>query len=593
MSITKSNGRIIEEDMTTRSYGKKEKVSSKVFKVYPLIGDFIPSEKTQAQWFDVTCQYIDKRLEEKSLRFQDWVYEQVALTVVRFAKSWNSNEEGKFTKYISMQLGYKDDSGRIWNLLNEALEKAFTYNHRLFIRRNGDRQFYETVMVHSFGPNGAWYPMIDLLFSFYTENLDWTYIPEDPLFSRLVHVLCGYFNNAETEDDQYDIAAHRYSLRIGIRRLVQERQGYCAYLFELIVKRIQLLLKNEAGEPKRYIHYIVDQWFAEKISSSSVISKKRAVTVTRKPVDLALDFSKVVIQYTLSEGRLALRIPAIRLLENEKDPVFAFLYENDHLLGRYELEIRGNELGETIKQKTIILPTEALSGDELRYRLVIVRGDTEIHDSESKLWRQLVFFSEGREISVNRLRKEKYDVFVPNYNRLGGKNIDFLSTLHNMCEMSFHKDYSLEYKGNTLAIDTSDIKGIRIIRPSVIDNARYISDGEDYYLTRTGVSLKVYFDKESEAKKYWVDIDGEKYSLFEFYDSFAGNRSVVPVKKDYSKTTISVIDVAAGTVLFKENYYLLPDFSCTFNQKLYQILQNVSKSAFIQYKHLKASRQRL
>jgi len=569
MSITRPSGKTIEEDMTSRAYDEKDKLSSKVFKVYPLIGDFMPSMKTQARWHEVTRQYIEKRLDNKSARFYDWVYDQVALTVVHYAKSWNSYEEGKFTKYVTMQLGYKDDSGRIWNIITDALIRAFSQHHRLFIRRNGERQFYETVMVHSFGPNGAWYPMIDLLFSFYTENLDWTYVAGDPLFSRLVRVLQGYFNNTEIEDDQYDIASHRYSLRIGIRRIVQERPSYCAYLFELIVKRIQQLLKNEGGEPKRYIHYVVDQWFAEKISSSSVIAKKRSAVSAQKPVDLALDYSKVNIQYTLSEGRLALRIPAIRLLEDAQGPVIAFLYENDRLLSQYELEVRGNELGETIKQKNILLPTESLAGDELRYRIIITRADIEIHDSGSKLWRQLVFFSGEKEISANRLRKEKYDVFVPNYSRLSGKNIDVLTTMHNMCEMSFHKDYSLEYAGNTLAIDTSDIKGIRIIRPSTIDNARYISDGEDYYLTRKGASLKVYYERESEAKKYRVEINGENYSLSKFYDSFAGNRSVVPIEKEYGKTSLSVIDIAAGTVLFKENYYLIPDFNCTFNQNLY------------------------
>lgn len=569
MIITKATGRTIEDDMNPCKYEESERLSSKVFKVYPLIGDFSPGEKTLNKWFDVTCKYIEKRLDIKSARFYDWVYDQVALTVIHYAKSWNSNEEGKFTRYITMQLGYKDESGRIWNLLCDALETAFKQHNRLFIRRNGERQFYETVMVHSFGPNGAWYPMIDLLFSFYTDNLDWTYLAGDPLFPRLVRVLQGYFNNTEIEDDQYDIASGRYSLRIGIRRLVQERPGYCAYLFELIVKRIQQLLKNEAGEPKRYIHQVVDQWFTEKISRSSVASKKRISASAQKTVDLALDYSKINLKYIVSEGRLALRIPAIRLLDDEQGPVIASLYDGEQLADRCELEVRGNELGETIKQKTIILPTDKLLTDELRYRLVIIRGNTEIYNSENKLWRQLVFFADEKEIGLNRLHKEKYDVFVPDYSRLNGKNFDVVTHMHGMCEMSLHKDYVLEYAGNTLAIDTSDIKGVRIIRPSVIENARYISDGEEYYLIAGSGSLKVYFEKEDDAKKYRVAINGENHSLAEFYDEFAGNRSVIPVDGEDEITTLTIIDIAAGTVLFTESYYLVTDFRCVFNRKIY------------------------
>ena len=556
----------VEVDMEKRPYAEEEKFSSKVFKTYPLIGEFIPKESTIEKWHLITREYIEKKLENRSVSFHKWVYEQVTLIIVHYAKSWNSNEEGKFTKYVTMQLGYKDDSGRIWSVLTDALETAFTYNRRLFIRRNGDRQFYETVMVHSFGPNGAWYPMIDLLFSFYTDNLDWTYIPGDPLFQRLVSVLQGYFNYTESEDDLYVIASHKYGLRIGIRRLVQERPGYSRKLFESIVNRIQQLLKNDAEESRRYSYRLVDQWFSDRISNSTTITKRRS-TLSHKSAELALDYSKVSIRYCISDGRLALYIPAIRLVDDNQNQPTAILYDADRPIGNYNLEILGNELGETIKQKMIILPMP--SSDDLQYRLVIMRGDDVIHDTDNKLWRQIVFFSEGKEISINRLRRQKYDVFVPNIGKLQGSNIDFEPHLNGMFEMALHKDYSIEYAGNTLALDTSEIKGIRIIRPDIVDDARYVSDGEEYYLLKKGGSLKAYFEKEADAKQYQIEMNGEYRSLSEFFDSFAGNRSVIPVEKSDGKTSLSIIDIAAGTVIFKENYYIISDFSCSFNRKVY------------------------
>ena len=565
--IIKNNVKL-EDDMIPRSCDESDKLSTKIFKVYPLVGDFSPSKKTLANWEEVTCKYVEKRLEKKSARFYDWVYDQVALTIVHYAKSWNSNEEGKFTKYAAMQLGYKDDNGKIWNLLTEALEKSFSRHNRLFIRRNGERQFYETVMVHSFGPSGAWYPLFDLLFSFYAENLDWTYVPGDPLFSKLVRVLQGYFNNTDVNEDQYDIASQQYSLRIGIRRLVQERPGYCAKFFEILIQRMHQLLENDEPEAKRYCHRLVDQWFAEKISRASMPAKRRLAT-PKASSDLALDYSNVTIRYTISEGRLSLRLPAIRLLGDEQGNISAELLDDKKTVRLYDLRIQGNELGETIRQNTIGLPTDLLESTDLKYRLIIRRGNTVIHDTENKLWRNIVFFSDGKEISANRIRKETYEAFVPDFGKLEGKNIDASRLPNGLCKIAFHKDFLLEYAGNIIAIDTSDIKGVRIVRPAVFDNVRFVFNGEDCYLLEKNTSIKVYCDGEIEARKYSVSINGDIYSLTEFFDFFSGNRAVIPFNEKEKSTSVSVIDIAAGTVIFKENYYFIPDFNCVFNRSVY------------------------
>ena len=554
----------VENDMKQRSYEESEKLSSKVFKVYPLIGDFRPNQKTLDNWFNITRQYIERRLENKSARFHGWVYEQVTLVVVHCAKNWNSFEEGKFSKYVAMQLGYKDENGRIWSLLTDAIENAFKSNHRLFIVRNGERQFYETVMLHSFGPAGSWHPVIDLLFSFYSQNLDWTYIPGDPLFAKLVNVLQGYFNNAEVEDDSYNIASVKYYLRVGIRRLVQERPGYSAHLFERMVKRIQQLTGSEESDAKRYSDSLVDSWFANRISNSTIIRGRKQTASTGSP-DLALDYSKVNVRYIVSDGKLSLRIPAIRIVGDETGEARADLYDGEKILNSYLLNVHGNELGETIQQKTIQLPND--KSEELRYRVVIKRGTSVIYDSENKLWRQMVFFSGGKEISSNRLHKEKYDVFIPDISQLNGTNYDVVSMPYGMHEIALHKDYMLEYAGSIVAIDTSSIKGVRIVEPATHDNVRFVMGGEDFYLYQKGASIKVYCADLEEARRYSVGINGENHSLADYFDSFSGNRSIIPLEGE--SVSVSIVDISAGSVIFRESYYYIPDFKCEFNKKIY------------------------
>lgn len=557
----------LEDDMKQRRYDEKDSMSSRIFKNYPLVGEYMPSEALVNKWYKNTKEYINQRLNDHSIRYKQWVYEQVTLTVVHYAKTWNSNEEGKFTRYIVTQLGYKDEGNRIWGLLCEAIEIAFKRNDRFFIIRKGDRQFYETVMVHSFGPGNAWYSLFDLLFAFYKENLEWNYVLGDPFFGKLVQVLRRYFNNTTTEADQYYISSQRYSLKIGIRRLVQERPGYCALLFEAIIRRMHRLFQNEVPTAKKYSNFLVDRWFADKISNASVITEKNN-TASRKPVELALDYGHINIRYCLINSKPTLHIPAIRLLGDEEGVAKADLFGGEKKIGSYELKIHGNELGETIQQTNIDLPTDHI-GEELLCRVVISRGENVLHDTDKKLWRSLVIFSDGKEISLNKIRKERYQAFIPNLSRLKCNNIDVTPWPNGLCEIAFHKNYFLEYAGNILAIDTAELKGIRIVKPAVFENAHFTIFGEECLLARKGTSLKVYCSTIEEARKYRVVVNEACNSLADYYDVMSGNRSVIPLSEENNRTIISVIDMDAGVVVFRGSYYVIPDFGYTFNRKVY------------------------
>ena len=569
---------MVEEDMRSFPYDDKDPLSSKVFKTYPLIGDYIASDNTIQKWHANTKSFIEKKLEDRSLRFKAWVYEQVALIAVHYAKTWNSNEEGRFTKYVAMQLGYKDETGKVWDIISEALETAFKNNKRLFIKRNGDREFYETVMVHSFGPNKSWYPLIDLLFSFYTVNLDWEYVANDPLYVKLTSVLQRYFNNSAFDEDQFIIASKTYSLRVGIRRLVQERPDYCAWLFESIVRRIHQLLKNEAKPSNRYLIQIVDRWFADKISNARTVSS-RATTSTKEPAEVALDYSNIVIRYCLSKDKPAVRIPAIRLLGDETGEASAVLYDQARAIETYPLDIHGNELGETIQPKTIVLSRGLFSGDEIRCRLVIIRGSSVIHDTDKRLWRPLLFFSEGREVSASRVKRERYEVYALNPMKLGGSNLDITPLASGLIDLALHKNYSVTYAGNTIAIDYSEVQGIRIVAPSVFESALFLLDGEEYAITKPGASLKVYCANENEAWKYSVVINGISHSLVEFFDKLAGNRALIEIESlGVCTVDISVVDISAGVSVFKKEYCVIPNFNYRFSKKCYVTAEEVDSA---------------
>lgn len=571
-SLEIKNMLAVEPDMRPKAYADEDPFSSKVFKIAPLLGDLVISEAILEKMYANVKQYVDTVLNSREkLKYSQWLYEQVAILVVNYAKKWNSNEEGKFSRYIAMQFGYKDDSGKIWRIITEALDVAFNRNGRYFIKAsNGDRQFYETVMAHSFGPADAWAPMIELLFKFYTENLDWNYVPGDPLFTRLVTVLRKYFDNTVTDDDKFLIASNYYHLRIGIRRLVQDRPCYCAFLFEQIVRRIHLLIHNEAKETKRYSLTLVDEWFINRISRNDLATGKNR-TISKETVEVALDYSKIYVKYILSNGKPSLRLPAIRLSDDNLSTANYSIYYGETLVSSDTLGINGNELGRTIQSKTIPLPLDKWLSDEINLRAVIKAGNDIIFDSDKTLFRQVLLFSDGKEISPSRLRREKYQLYAINRNKLTGANIDIVPYLDGMCEIALHKNFALEYLDNTIAVDSSEISGIRLVKPTVSEKAIYMRMGDSFFIASPTTSLKIYFSDEHTTEKYHVLINGKNHPLTEYLDRVSGNRSVIPFScyGNNEEINISIIDLSTGAIIFNQKYIILPEFKVDFEQKYY------------------------
>lgn len=565
----------VEQDMTLKAPSSDDSFTAKIFKLYPLIGDYLLPEEAYQKLFDNAKKAIDinilcKERKEPQRKFKLSVHEQIALVVVQLAKQWNSNEEGRFTRYVAMQFGYRDDSGRVWGLITQSLELAFCQNQRFFIRHNGERQFYETVMAHSFGPARSWYPLFDLLFGFYTENLDWNYVPNDPWFSQLVKTLQKKFNNDSLQDEEYLIASKSYNLKVGVRRLVQERPEYCAKLFEDIVKRIHLLVSNRSTQSIRYSINLVDNWFAEKISNVKGITEHVGRS-SNESSDVALDYRSIYPKYILNNDKLFIQIPSIRIVAEYSGTAVATVFVDDRIVEEAELQVRGNELGETIKQKRIEIKNTDFPSSEIHLRLTVALGEDIIYDSDRKLWRQVIIFSDGKEVALNKLRRESYSLFAAKQAKISGKNIDIQEYQGaGISRISFHKDYCLLYNGNTVAIDTAEIKDIRIVPPAVVPGAVYSCNGTEYSILQNSSSLKIYIGNENDLKRYQVKIGENCQALLYYFDKTSGNRAIVPFEASCQKTfEVSIFDLEKNCSVFQEYYCVIGDFSYKFDKEIY------------------------
>lgn len=574
----------IEKDMSVSAIKETDGFTKRVFKKSPLIGDYVIGEKNLDTLYSNVKKYIDKRMVSDNSRitktsFNVIVHEQTALAVVNYAKEWNSNEEGKFTRFIAMQFGYKDDYWRVWNIITESLEIALNTNHKFFIRRNGDRQFYETVMSHSMGPKGSWLPLIDLLFTFYKENLDWKYVPNDPLFIRFVCALQRHFNNESANEDNFLIASRRYSLKIGIRRLVQERPGYCIKLFEDIVGRIDALLQNKAEPSKRYVYSILDQWYKNMLSNEdSVPETSHSREYRRRNTEVALSYSEVYVKYTLVDNEVYINIPAIRLLGEETGEASLFLYFGDSLIDKILLEIVGNELGETICEKRFKLPLEKVTTEDVRLRVLIMRGSDVIYDSARKLWRSVILFLYGNEVNINKVNYSNYQLFAINKSKIGGSNIEFYETeFSNLLDVYFDEGYKLKYCGKTLAMDAASVKEVSIFEPQSVANVKFEINGEEMFVSSEQPELCLYLADEEDIKKYSVLINGLIVNGSDYWNKESKRYEFCSNISSTETVRFTVKNLSSGKSVFDNSYLFVDGFNFTFNQNCFLTAQELER----------------
>ena len=573
-------------------YDVKEGTSypSQVFQRFPLIGDCVISDSVYEKLFSNAKKAIDinlKRREEREplQEFPLAIHEQVALVVIQIAKHWNNYEEGKFSKYVAMQFGYRDDSGKVWSLITNSLYQAFSRNRRLFIRgEKGDREFYETIMVHSFGPARAWFPLLDLLFSFYRDNLEWRYIPNDPLFQRVVDVLQRRFNNAGLSDEEVLIASKSYLLRVGIKRLIQEAPFYCAKLFEDIIERMDQLVSGSAESTKRYCLTLVDQWFFEKVSFSVDLTARR--DYGRNFSDVALDYKSISPKYVLKSDGVYLSIPSIRLSDVGNKNIEAQLYKKNNKILSFGLKVRGNELGETIQGTSIKIPYDYIRDGQLDITLritdtnfALLGGGKTIYDSGNGLFRSFLVFTGEREIKPERLRKESYYFFTPSYKQLTGTNVDIEHYREGISKVSLHKGYTLTYAGVLISMDLLETRDLRIVNPVTKEGLTYRVKGKEFKIITSSAIMCLYFGSESLLKRYQVIVNDKVYALSYFFDKEAGNRSVIRFEgEDINAYSIKVIDLNTGGAVFQDYYYVLDSIDCRFDKEIYIATKDIGSA---------------
>lgn len=577
-------GTLNEKDMQIREIKEGYKFLDRLYAAYPIIGNALIKESTQEKINVQAKQALDKLVENPSYFSSvpiNW-HMFITLATINYAKKWNANEEGRFTKYITLQFGYRDDSGKIWGIISRSLEKTFNNKNRFFLKDKNGREFYETVLVHSFAPLNAWDSVFDLLYDFLKYNLRWNYIKDDPIINKMIYALNAKMNGNSSDDEDLLISSKEYHIRLGAKRLLQNRPEYSTVLFEQIISRINDLVQNSAKEPSTYVEQLVDQWFTNRISRMLEGEKEQFTRKVSRSGDTALSYSRIRASLLIDSSGVVVNIPTIRLENTGHKYAEVRLYDEARLISKETLEIYGNELGETVSGCNIPIVISGLNSCNLKVEIVC-DGDV-IYDSGKSLYKRFWIFKNGKETSISGLKPGRYEIYAPSVDGISFEEVDVLEKSNNYLDICLNDDYAIYYNDRLVAMDTSNIREVTISEPEFVEGCHYVTEDDECKITLIQDSFSIYLDRERQGNSIRMYCGSEEIKLTDYWK----DRDVCEIPLSSFSTvndvvSVSIVSLERNAVIYEKHFLVLKDLRVSFNKDCY-VMRDDYDEAFVDIK---------
>lgn len=574
-----------ERDMEEYTPEDNAKLIERIYANHPILGNYVFSDSNLQSLYSNAKQYIDRLVRDSNYFGSSNIIKaemQVTLAVINYAKNWTSSEESSFWNYISGQFGYRDNSNEVRNVICRCIEDSLHKTNRFFHEDQNGKQYKTTIVVHALTTKKTWMYVFDFLFDFYKNNLDWTYVENDPSIGQMVKALFSKLSDVDdsNNDEDISISANTYRFQEGVRKLLLYRPRYAEKMLNRMIRRIDSIIRQEAGQAKTYEEYLIDEWFLLKMKS---ISSNRAHSGRGNGNEVkrvAISYDRIHAVYRLgNETDISIVLPDVRLKEEDNGPVVLEVYNSGKLIETRGLSCYGNELGRTISEASIdINRCRRLSGDyDLAYSIRVICGSTVIYDSESSLYRRIIVFSKNNEVNPSSCTKGNYVIFTKDEG-IETENAD-ISTISedvrsgNYYSVQLKNDFILKFGDQILAIDGESNKSIRTIIPNTSSDLTYVKDGKAYRVTQTCDTISIIVNDNDSTNKYVILLNDHRISLDELNSATKGNNIIyeLPVSMDEDNETchVQIMDLNRNKLVLDEWLITLDDLDYEFDKPIY------------------------
>lgn len=573
-----------EADMEEYGYAEDAKLAERIFAKYPLLGSYIFSERNLEALNRNAKNYVDKLLSDSGLFKSPNILRaelQITLAVINYAKNWASEEEASFWNFMAGQFGYRDNSNEIRDILCHCVEDAMRHQKRLFLSDSNGNQYKSTIVVHAMTTKKTWMYLYDFLFDFYKNNLNWTYMENDPSIGQMVRALARKLDSIadDVRDESISISSEVYRFQEGIRKLVLFRPRYSEKLFGVLIKRLDEIIKQEAGPAKTYEEILADEWIAKKIQKILATKTKRTWSTETK--DIAISYDRIRANYQIEDNTdIKIVLPDIRLKEEDTGNVTLQIYYGDRLINTKGLSFYGNELGRTVHGiKVDLKECQRLSGgNSFDFSIRIICDDNVIYDSENTLYRGCIAFDKKNEINPTSITKGNYLIVLPSGDNLEVENAE-VSVISedvrygNFYFVQFGADFAFTYHDQILAIDNISNESIRVIVPHVRRDLAYLQDGLEYKVASSCDAVRIVMSEDDIQGKYVILLNGERIGFDELEFAVNGANTIyeLPINLCSSKEAcrIQILDLNRNRLVLNEQFIVAENVLFEFNRPIY------------------------
>lgn len=570
------NTKVDEMEMQVQDTDSNDFIEQ-IFLKNPLLGNalFSPSEFSYIN--QVSHNYVNRLLSnsnEKTNLHDDMV---LTLAVINYAKEWNSVGESGFWSFITMKFGYRDSQYKLRNILSGCLQNALIKNQRWFFTNDNGNQYKSTILIHAFSTKRSWLYFCDFLFDFYKENLKWTYIENDPMFLRMITSLGNRIQDIDDDSDENIIINSKYyHFREGIVKLIIHKPNFASQVAMRLVKRIDNLIAHSSEPAKSYEEQLCDEWMSEKIQTLSY-EKQREAPENRRSV--AIDYSRIKPDYRLyNENQIQITFPDVRLEDNDFNKLQLFLFNEGTVVKQKSLEYYGNDLGKTMTEFTINLEEYLrLSGSSTINPQIIIKCDEkEIYNSGKSLYRDVIVFSNKKEVLISACKTDGYSFFHTPQTIIDYANSDILPiSSGNFLQGEFvnlEKNFSVTVNDQLRCFDAPDEIGKPVVVVNGEKSALYSENGDGYKIIPEKGKIQIIPPTIGIDNKFSYMINNKPFDISCLSCTEYEGRCIYEITSNTfgnDKFSFKIIDFSKELVIYQESFISIPNFSYQFNRSYY------------------------
>ncbi len=488
--------RSIERDMRSEALRDWEpeddavSLAKKVFEARPLLGDIILSEKQRALINEQAQRVFDRiQIGGNKSDEDDLVLVLSIILLLRNNKKTEEVEDDSFWPYIYRQFGYKheESSQSVYAALRGAVRNAMITYGRFLAPEKTTMRYYTSLMMHALAPSESMESLFEILLYFFTDELNYDYVPDDPVFKSIVNCIANRWDK-EVEKDQ-NIHVRSNILASGLKVLFRERQVFMTQLCETIVRKIDALVRNQGAtllSSDSYMDVMLDNWYKKKDESQK--EKLNRGKSTHHASTRASSAEHVRVQYMLTNKKVSISIPAIRLEDvASEEPVF-IIYQNGEPVAIDSLDVYGRMCW-TIRQRDICLSDYDVDFSKLNtLRFEIQYDGKDLVDTKQSLFRNYIIFDKhGHEISRQSMGNGKYYILAPDESEV------LLS--------EGMQEYQLDHPGQLYELWVQDKASIRI-------------DGMELVWTQRGKESFHHSSPSERVKGVYACDGGNQFSIY-------------------------------------------------------------------------------